>query len=275
MPGTRTQVHAHRGFHGEVPGNTVPAFLRAAEARCPWIELDVVITADAQVLVSHEPWMDHRGCLGPDGRPLTPGEGRALNIFSMSVQEVQRYGYIASRMSPADALRKPTLAEAVRATDAAAARTGAPPPSFNIEVKSDPALYGRFQPGPERFAELVLAQVQALGLAGRCIIQSFDPALLDAAHRIGPQVPLALLVENADGLERNLARLGFAPDFYGPESTLVDEALVQALRDRGMGLLVWTVNAEAEMRRMIGLGAEGLITDEPARALALLGDLRP
>lgn len=271
-PAHHTRVHAHRGLHGAAPGNTVPAFLAATRAACPWIELDVVITGDARVLVSHEPWIDHRSCLDRDGRALGPGTGQALNIFTMTWPEVQRYRCLAANgKEPADGpFRKPLLAETVRAVDAEARRLGIPAPSFNIEVKSDPAQYGIFQPLPDRFAALVLQQVEELGLKDRCIIQSFDPAVLEAAHRTEPHVPLALLVENTDGWEQNLARLGFTPRFYGPEVTLVTGDLVLALRRKEIGLLVWTVNEEADMRRLLALGVAGIITDRPVQAMRLL-----
>lgn len=273
MPaGEHTQVHAHRGLHGATPGNTVPAFLAATSAGCPWIELDVVITGDAQVLVSHEPWIDHRSCLDYDGRALDPATGRTLNIFAMTLQEVQRYRCLAvNGKEPADGpVCKPLLAEAVHAVDAEARRLGMAAPSFNIEVKSNPAHYGSFQPRSVRFAELVLQQVKELGLEDRCLIQSFDPAVLEAADRMKPHVPLALLVENADGLEQNLARLDFTPRFYSPDVELVTEGLVLALRRKGIGLLVWTVNEEAAMRRMIAFGVDGLITDDPVKAMRLV-----
>src|SRR6218665_2343231 len=60
------EVHGHRGCRGLMPENTIPAFLAAAEMGCEWIELDVVITGDGHVLVSHEPWMEHRICRTPE-----------------------------------------------------------------------------------------------------------------------------------------------------------------------------------------------------------------
>ncbi|MEO7080547.1 MAG: glycerophosphodiester phosphodiesterase family protein, partial [Flavobacteriales bacterium] len=87
-----TQVHGHRGCADAVPANTIPAFLRATATGCHWLEMDVVITGDDQVLVSHEPWMDHLICRDPEGRAISEVEGRAINIFQLPLAEVQRYG---------------------------------------------------------------------------------------------------------------------------------------------------------------------------------------
>lgn len=262
----RTEVHGHRGCRGNFPANTLPAFLYATGAGCQWIELDVVITGDNEVLVSHEPWMDHHTCLSPEGQPLNEAEGRAANIHRMPLAEAQQYKVQGPDNSMA---HKPTLAEVVHAVHRHAAAAGKRAPRFNIEVKSDPTLYGTFQPQPDELARRVLQEITVLGIKGRCLVQCFDPAVLNAMHQQEPAVPLALLVEHDLGLEASLAALRFSPAYYSPALRLVDEALVHALRRKGIGLLVWTVNEPADMRRMFALGIDGLITDEPAEALAL------
>ena len=232
----------------------------------------MVITGDGKVLVSHEPWMDFQSTIGPSGKPLSEAAGRALNIFGMPVAAVQRYRVVAQ--SGGATAPKPTLDEVMHAVDAFAEEHGVPVPYFNIEVKSDPAWYGTHQPAPPEYTALVVKEIERSGLAQRCLIQSFDPAILKQAHRIAPLIPLALLVENAEELDANLALLDFAPAYYSPCFGLIDDALVTALRRLGIGLLAWTVNEERDMRRMLALGVDGLITDRPAAAMALLAALQ-
>lgn len=133
------QVHGHRGCAGPFPANTVPAFLEATAAGCHWLEMDVVITGDNHVLVSHEPWMDQASCLGPDGQGISEAEGRALNIFRMPLAEVQRYAVIVAGAPQGHRAHKPALGEVVEAVRDFAQAEGIPVPGFNIEVKSDPA----------------------------------------------------------------------------------------------------------------------------------------
>lgn len=270
-----TQVHGHRGCDDAVPANTIPAFLLAAATGCQWLEMDVVITGDDHVLVSHEAWIDHHTCRDPEGRALSEEEGRAINIFELPLLEVQRFGCVPAHRAeehapPWAGWHKPTLAEVVIAVGASSAERKASAPSFNIEIKSEPLIYGTFQPPPERFAELVLRDVIALGITDRCLVQSFDIAILEAMHVLAPDLPLALLVENADGVESNLRRLSFTPRYYSPAYSIANARMAGELREKGIGLLVWTVNDVADMCRMLDLEVDGLITDKPREAMALI-----
>lgn len=270
----RPEIHGHRGCRGLSPENTVPAFLKAAALGADWIELDVVISGDGQVVVSHEPWMSRAICTGPDGEPIPAGQERAHNIYRMTAAELQLWdcGGLELPEFPDQERRrahKPTLREVAEALEEAS-MAGIPEPGFNIEIKSDPGLYGTCQPQPAEFARIVHATLDSLGLTGRCIVQSFDPEALRAMRAIDPELPLALLVENADGPQANLARLGFKPEIYSPQHALVDEALVGLMHGQGIRVLAWTVNEPEDIRRMAALGVDGIITDYPDRALALL-----
>ncbi|MFT3884811.1 MAG: glycerophosphodiester phosphodiesterase family protein [Flavobacteriales bacterium] len=270
------EVHGHRGCRGLMPENTVPAFLKAVDLGCEWLELDVVMTADGHVLVSHEPWMEHRICRTPSGEPIRAEQERGFNIHRMPLKDVQAFDcgltrhpdFPEQRPQPA---HKPTLAEVVNAVEGHVKERGLNAVGYNIEIKSEPALYGIFQPEPWPFAQAVLAAISALAIGDRCIIQSFDPAVLEAVHAIDPDLRTALLVDEGHGLAADLARLSFTPDFYSPDKALVDSALLASLRARNIGLLVWTVNDPAEMERFIHLGVDGIITDRPDRLMELLG----
>jgi glycerophosphoryl diester phosphodiesterase len=271
----RPEVHGHRGCRGLLPENTIQGFLKAAELGCDKLELDVVLTADGEVLVSHEPWMDHRICLTGDGDSISAGQERTLNIYRMTLGEVQDFdcGSLRHPDFPAQqgiTAPKPTLVEVVEAVETEAMENGWGVLSFNIEIKSDPLLYDVMQPKPLPFAQRVLEVIDELNIGERCIIQSFDPAVLEAVHGTDPDIATALLVDNTDGVETNLKRLSFPPTYYSAEFVLMDAAAARMLREKGIEPLVWTVNEEADMRRMIALGVNGIITDYPDRLIALL-----
>ncbi len=266
----KTEVHGHRGSRGLMPENTIPAFLRALDLGCDYIEMDVVLTKDHQVVISHEPWMEPSICLDPNGRPIA--DGRAHNIHRMTLAEVKRYdcGSLGNERFPEQehlVAFKPSLREMVEAADEHALLNGLVSPSYNIEIKSDPAWYGEFQPQPEDYVKAVIATIDSIGLADRCIIQSFDTAILEAVHEQAEHIRLALLVENKDGLKKNLARLSFRPQIYSPWYGLVDKALVKEVREMDMELLVWTVNDPADIERMLDLGVNGIISDHPERVI--------
>jgi len=274
---TPPDVHGHRGCRGLMPENTVAAFLKAAELGCTWMEMDVVLTGDGQVLVSHEPWMDHRICRTPQGDSLTPAQERSFNIFRMTTAEAQAldYGRAQTPDFPAQdnaPAHKPTLQEVVEALDDYATENGFGTIGFNIEIKSEPELYGTYQPAPEPFARAVLSAIEDLNIADRCIIQSFDPAVLEVVHREEPGIRLSLLVENTDGIAANLKRLSFKPELYSPAFVLLDSAAVSTLQDRDIEIAAWTVNEEADIRRMLALGVDAIITDFPDRVIGILDE---
>jgi glycerophosphoryl diester phosphodiesterase len=115
--------------------------------------------------------------------------------------------------------------------------------------------------------------IDELHLDDRCIVQSFDPAVLEAVRAIDPALRLSLLVENTDGIDANLKRLSFTPAFYSPAFDLVDKAAVDKLHALDIEVAVWTVNEVADMQRMAALGVDAIITDFPDRALRVVEEL--
>ncbi|HPF90911.1 MAG TPA: glycerophosphodiester phosphodiesterase family protein [Flavobacteriales bacterium] len=268
-------IHGHRGCRGLLPENSIPAFLKATELGCDFLEMDVVMSKDGELIVSHEPWMRHDLCLTPEGSGIPAGGERGFNLYEMTAAEIRRFdcGSLEDPDHPERDTRstyKPTLKQVVSVVDDHALLSGVAPPSFNIEVKSDPALYGTFQPAPRAFALSVIAELDDLGITDRCLIQSFDPAILEVFHAERDDIPLAYLVEDKAGLNEQLARLTFVPAVYSPHFSVADEALLQAVREREMELVVWTVNEPADIRRMLDLGVDGIITDYPERAITIV-----
>jgi glycerophosphoryl diester phosphodiesterase len=275
----RPDVHGHRGCRGLLPENSLPAFEKAVELGCDFVELDVVMSADGQVIVSHEPWMRGLICTTPEGERIPEEQSRMHNIHRMTVTEIQAYDCGSTPHPDFPEQKhletfKPTLMEVVEATDEFALLSGSVSPNYNIEIKSDPAWYGIYQPDPTTYARAVIATIDSLGISDRCIVQSFDPAVLEAVHADRPDLATALLVENNDGLEKNLARLSFVPRAYSPHFSQADEGLLKSLRDKDIELVVWTVNAPADIDRMLALGVDGVISDYPDRVMRALESVR-
>nr|MDQ3102063.1 glycerophosphodiester phosphodiesterase [Bacteroidota bacterium] len=131
-------IHGHRGSRGTLPENSIPGFLRAIEVGCDFVELDVVLTKDVQVVISHEPWMEPSLCSTPDGKRIGTDQGKQHNIYEMTLAEVQRYdcGSIPQPRFPEQeqmSAFKPSLRELVEAADDHALLSGMASPSFNIE----------------------------------------------------------------------------------------------------------------------------------------------
>lgn len=256
----------HRGSRGLMPENTVPAFLKALEfPEVTTLELDLAVSRDGQLIVSHEPWFNPAICSRPDGSPIAKDEAEGILIYQLTAEEIRAYdcGKMGNPRFPEQvkmAAYKPTLREVV-----AAARAVNPGIRWNIEIKSHPDWDGLRHPPVADFVRLVVAEVRALGLEKTATVQSFDIRALQELHRQAPDLTLAYLIENAQGFDYNMARLGFKPAIYSPYYLLADKTLVSQCHQSGMKLIPWTVNEANAMRDLLRLGVDGIITDYPDR----------
>jgi glycerophosphoryl diester phosphodiesterase len=264
-------LQGHRGARGLAPENTIPSFLKALEYGVNTLECDVVVSKDKRIVVSHEPWFSHEISTAPDGTPINAATEKQFNIYEMSYNEILRFdvgkrGHARfPRQQPMPAV-KPLLSEVFREVDAYCLRHNLQPVRFNIEIKSTPEGDGKFHPAPEEFAKLLYNELQQADIIARATVQSFDVRALQAMHKLDSTLSLALLVENTMSLRENLQRLGFTPDIYSPYYRLVNAELVAQVHQRGMKLIPWTVNSLSDMKALLELGVDGLITDYPDSA---------
>jgi glycerophosphoryl diester phosphodiesterase len=268
-------LQGHRGARGLAPENTIPAFLKAIDCGVTTLELDVVVTADSQIVVSHEPWMSEVICRYPDGREVEPGSMLRTNIYQMTYEEVQSYdcGTRVHPKFPEQMLSpeyKPLLKEVFKEINDYLESKQLPQVFFNIETKSLPEGDGIFHPDPATFSRLLYDLLVQEDMEYKVTIQSFDVRTLQEIRKLDSELILVLLVDNDLGLQENLRRLGFPPQVYSPHFRLVDETLVEEVHRMGMHLIPWTVNEVEDIRRMIDAKVDGLITDYPNRAAEIL-----
>lgn len=270
-------LQGHRGARGLAPENTIPSFFKALEIGVRTLEMDVVISKDEEVVVSHEPWFSRTICRLPDGRRIPFYRARDYRIFDMTYEMVVRFdaGSLPHPRFPRQKLEsapKPLLREVIRRSDAYAEKIGRALPDYSIETKSRPGWDGRYHPDPPTFTELLLAVLREEGVVDRSIIQSFDARTLQAARDAGEHARLSLLVtrRRAPHLDVNVNTLGFTPEIYSPDQRAVDARLVDQVHKRGMKMIPWTVNDLGRMRALKEMGCDGLITDFPDRAKPLL-----
>lgn len=268
-------LQGHRGARGLLPENTIPGFRRALDLGVTTLEMDVVVSKDGQVVLSHEPWFAHDICTTPEGQPVPDGSERVHNMGALTYAEIARYdcGLRGNPNFPEQqpmAVAKPLL-DSVFAMAEAYPRPAGHAIRYNIEIKSSPARDSVFTPLPPAYARALYDVLVRHNVLDRTTVQSFDPRSLEAMRAIDPTVTLAFLVENRDGHEANLDRLTFTPDIYSPNFRLLTREVVQALHRRGMQVIPWTVNNPDDMRAVIALGVDGLITDYPDRARVVLG----
>ena len=269
-------IEGHRGARGYVPENTIPSFIRALELGADTIELDVVVSQDGKIVVSHEPWFSHLIATKPDGTPIEAGNERDFNIYQMKYAEVRKFdvGSIGNKDFPRQAkmkAHKPLLGEVFDEIKKYAKRNKLKLYRFNVEIKANPQWDGVFTPPPNVFARMVYDEIRKYKVEKNVIVQSFDVRQLQELRRMPVKLPLALLVGNKDGIEKNLERLGFIPDTYSPHFSLVDDFTVEFCQKNNLKIVPWTVNEIADLEKMKKFKLDGIITDYPDRAVRVFG----
>ena len=298
-PAQAFDLQGHRGARGLAPENTLEAFALALSIGVTTLELDLAMTKDDVLVISHDRSLNPDHTRGPDGQFLN-AQGPAIR--SLTLAEVQRYdvgrlkpgsAYAASLpdQRPADGARIPALTELFELVK----RAGAEHVRFNVETKITPTS-GAETPDPETFAAAVAKAVRDAGLTARVSVQSFDWRTLVTLKRIAPEIERVCLTAEAlnfDTIQRH--QVGPSPwtagfdvdDVEGSVPHLVAAAGCQvwsplyrnanaddiaAARRLRLKVLPWTVNERADMERLIALGVDGLITDYPDRLRALMAE---
>lgn len=236
----RPRIWAHRGDSAHAPENTMLAFERAIAAGASGIELDVRFDGGRNVVVFHDDELAR--LTGRPGRmeELPAAERCALRVGGEPV---------------------PLLADVLAAFDT----------EFDIEIKV--TRVGRAAALVEAVAKIVLAAGgPASGRADRVIVSSFDPTALVQFHRHAPELALGYLFhgEQALPLRRGWAGRWIGASLVHPQHALVDGASVARWHRAGLPVHVWTVDDPAEIRRLADLGVDGVITNDPAAAIAAL-----
>ena len=268
--GADFDIQGHRGCRGLMPENTVPAMIKALDLGVTTLEMDVVVSKDNKVVVSHEPWFDAQITTKPDGSFVKPSEAMQYNIFQMNYEEIAKYD-VGMKPHPRFPQQqkvkaiKPLLADLFDSVAENMKVRRRPFPFFNIETKCLPAGDGRYHPKPAEFVELLMAVIKEKQLEERVIIQSFDFRTLKYLHEKYPSIKTAMLIEDSDvnDFEGQLMRLGYTPEIYSPNHNLVDEELVKQCHKKNMKIIPWTVNDKKQINKLKKMGVDGIITDYP------------
>lgn len=259
LEAARVLIHGHRGARAVLPENTLPAFEYAIGLGVDVLELDLAVTKDDVLVVSHDPEMTV--CQAPAG-------AQSHVIRELTLKEVKQFD-CGAKANPAfpkqkakPGTRMPTLDEVF----ALAARH--PKIEFNVETKiflDKPHL----TPTPERFSELVLQAIRRHKLERRVILQSFDFRTLRAMGRIAPEIRLsALLALPAQDFVTSAKEAGAT--IVSPQFRLVTKEKVDAAHAAGLQVVPWTANTEAEWQLLVEAGCDAIITDDPAELIAYL-----
>lgn len=261
-------LEGHRGARGLMPENTIPAMIRALDLGVTTLEMDVHITKDKQVVLSHDPYINPEHDLLSDGSEIPAANKRRYVLYQMDYAAIKTFDagtkfYDKFPQQEKLPTYKPLLSDLIDSVQTYLQQQELPQVYYNIETKSKPGGDGKLHPAPEEFVELLMGVIEAKGMSEWVIIQSFDVRTLQVLQRRYPHIKTSLLVENLKGLNKNLETLGFIPDIYSPYYKLITPGLIRNCHAKGMKVIPWTINEKNEMQRLKEMGVDGLISDYP------------
>lgn len=260
-------IQGHRGCRGLYPENSLPAFQHALEMGVTVLEMDVCLSKDGQVYVSHEPYMNPLYASFSDGRPVSDA---SINLYQKTYAEIKSFdvGSRGNKLFPEQAhvaTYKPLLSEVLALGEAYARKTGRRI-EYNIEIKSEPVEYGISQPvSVKEFADKVWTVISASISPSALILQSFDFAVLQYWKTAIHQGRISALVEK-ETPEQMLSSLGFVPEIFSSSHKYLTKEQIDFCHSKGMQVIPWTINTTAEMQQFSDWKVDGIITDYPNRA---------
>lgn len=252
-------VHGHRGARATRPENTLPAFEHAIEVGADVLELDMAVTRDNVLVVSHDLRMNRTICQGPEGETA---------IRKLTLEQIRQWDCGAlknpdyPKQQPVPGTRMPALDEVL----ALAARGTF---GFNIETKIDPKQ-PELTPDPETYARLVVEAVRRHKLEDRVIVQSFDFRTLKAVKALAPGIRLSALYAGAPKDLVEIAREAGGVPIVSPHHLLVTREGVRRAHQQGLQVVPWTANTPRQWDNLLECGVDAIITDDPGALIEFL-----
>jgi glycerophosphoryl diester phosphodiesterase len=243
-------IHGHRGARAVWPENTIPAFEHAIEAGADFLELDLAVTRDNVLVVSHDPVLREDLCTGSGTRVIR--EMTLAQLEQWDCGSRQAPGFPRQKVVPG--ARIPTLDAVLKLGERG--RFG-----FTIEMK----VPGEASHAPpvDEFARLTVEAVRRHGLEKRVIVQSFDFGAVRAVKKLAPELKAAALWSGGDTDFAAAARQAGA-EIAAPHYVLVTPERVRAAHAAGIEVVPWTANDPPEWEKLVAAGVDGIITDDPA-----------
>ena len=228
-----TKVMAHRGASKETPENTMAAFQKAIDDMADYIELDVQLTSDGEVIVMHD-----------SNAYRTTGVDE--NIANMTYREVRRLDAGSWYSDEYKGEKVPSLREVLELTQGKI--------KLNIELK--PAGNG------EELAKKTVALIEKYNMAGDCVITSFSSSALLAVKSCNENIKVGYILSAAYGDFYDMKNI----DFFSVNAAYLSKRTIDAIHNSGKQVYAWTVNNKESIKNLTNKGVDGVITDNPVLA---------
>jgi glycerophosphoryl diester phosphodiesterase len=236
-------IIGHRGASAEAPENTLAAFRRAAELGAAGFETDLRVTSDGEFVLLHDARVNR----------TTNGRGQVDELPLEAVRRLDAGSWFDERFAGE---RIPTLEEALE-----------------LAAKLDLRVYLEVKaPLSSSLPRALAERLRNTRRLERIVVLAFDGATIAAVRKAEPGLETALLTDRERGAVREAQRAG--AKHLAPRHMRATPRLIRQAREAGLGVVVWTVNRRREMRRMLSLGVDGIMTDYPGRLTEMIEERR-
>lgn len=246
------------------PENTIPAFEYAIKAGVDALEMDMAVTKDNVIVISHDPILHPPVCSGPVASAVIR-ESTLAQVRQWDCGAIRNPNF--PKQQPVPGTRMPTLDEVLSLSTQGNFE-------YNIETKSF-ADQPQYTPSPEEFVRLFLEQVRKHHLEKRVMLQSFDFRTLKAARKMAPEIRRVALTEADPRDFVTIAKEGGEAQIISPNYKLVTKSKVDAAHKAGLQVVPWTANTPADWDKLIAAGVDAIISDDPAALIEYLKYDRP
>ena len=261
-------AQAHRGGRGLMPENTIESEKKTIDLNTT-LEMDLQISKDSQVVLSHDAYINADFSLTPEGEAMTKKDGQSRLIFNMPYDSVKKYD-VGSKPHPGFKRQlnflayKPLLSDLIDSVEAYA-KTKGHVNHYNIEIKSSPKADSLHYPSLAFYVSAAMKVIEQKGIAQRTMIQSFDSRALKLIKENYPKMATSYLVSKKDtgSVAHYIGKLGFSPNVFSPEYSLVTPKMVAEFHEKNIKVIPWTVNSLEEMKDLKKMGVDGIISDYP------------
>ncbi|RZJ89777.1 MAG: glycerophosphodiester phosphodiesterase [Chryseobacterium sp.] len=259
-------IQAHRGGAGLMPENSIPSAINSVKNG--WtIEMDLYMTKDSVLVVTHDPHILALYASYPDGKKVTPEVEKSLLIKDMTYEELRKFE-IGLRENPTYPKQQkvyayiPKFADLIDSAEHYAKKHHLPKPTYNIQAGPAYTISDEFR---KDFVKKIMDIVLKKKIDKRAGFQSFDMGMLETMKRDYPKKIDIVMLAGVSGknLEKALEKLTFKPDVYSPYFTIVTKEMVEKCHLLGIRIIPWTINNKDDLDKVKALGVDGIITDYP------------
>ena len=272
LRGSYMDLQAHRGGAGLMPENTFTSMRHALDLNVNTLEMDLHISGDGKVVVSHDRFFHPRYSTRPDGTVVKKEDPKEF-LYLMPYDSIAKYDVGLKPVEPWPdqkkvAEHKPLASDLLDFTEKYWKDEGLSPVRYNIEIKSSVGKgEGKQWPEYHEFCDKCMEVLLSKNLGDRLVVQCFDVRALKYLHQKYPQVHLSYLTNKEPEIAQLLSLLDFKPTWWSPNYAAVTPENVAYCHALGIRVVPWTVDDKAEMKRLADCGVDAIISNYPDRLI--------